>query len=389
MATQFKSNLQKAALFIMENGIHKQQNCQIIDLIKLKQPESKSSASESVILSGDYHDIEVIVKLWKQRAPCLQAEYFIYRYVTPFLAFNYITPHVLTPLLTGRCSEAELGSLKMYSPQKDAFEYINSFSPKVEFIVTPLIKETFNSFMKNPEHLKLYFDRIIFQMVFTTFAYSRLGLRQNDTHLDNVRIAETVPTMLNYKVGNKYISITSDVFPVIFDFDRAGISYPINEFLENNDINVKTCTNKGDYLCDEFGQCMYQSNGKRDLWHFLFQFERFMNDNDIQYVNWWNYIDILLTPEGIERMNEFFNADTSDRNAYYQLIWGVGGESEGNVHGYVNDLEWILKNDRFQYLIQQQGGVSISDTKPSEYYSYGNDRMTQDQFNNFVNKYYK
>ena len=78
---EFKSNFQKAALFIMNNGIHKQENCQIMDLVKLNEPRSKNSASESLILSGEYNDIDVIVKVWKEKSPCLQAEYIFFSYI--------------------------------------------------------------------------------------------------------------------------------------------------------------------------------------------------------------------------------------------------------------------------------------------------------------------
>lgn len=421
---EFKSNFNKAVIAIKKNQYKKGNKCNLgeVNITKTLKPDS---ASNSATALAKYDNFETIIKLWAQGEACLEAEYFIYKYLTPFLVVNMITPHVLIPILAGRCSVKQLQGLltkKQFKEFEERYKLVicdkkhnyewcrYGDSSKLEeesqlpipgwqqvdllpceYVITPFIKDTLQSWASNKNFYN-YYGTLLFQVIYTIHSYSKLGLRQNDLHTENIRIDHINKSYMNYKVGNKYYRITSDISPVIFDFDRVGIDYPASMFLEKNNIKVKTCTERGSNLC-RIGQCTEVDSGKRDLWIFICWSLWLSKQNGFSDAMW--LVHYLLTPFGENMIYNFIRPDDPNYIPSIEQIHNFIMYPEGHVFNGVKNLHEILSNKQFINTIMQYNNSNskleqiTNITRNTPYFSYDNKNITLDKFDQFLQNYYK
>jgi hypothetical protein len=181
----------------------------------------KNSASESVQALVDVEKLKGVIKVWSTGTSCLGAEYLIYKYITPYLYYNKVCPNVLIPIQVGTTKKRDFEKYMTDTQYKKLLHNKN-----VTYIVTPYFKSHLEGFL-NKINYKKHLSFIIFTIMFNIAGYTRIGLKHNDLHKQNIRINELKePIKTFYKVGSNYISTTSNLELVIFDFDRAGLDNP-------------------------------------------------------------------------------------------------------------------------------------------------------------------
>jgi len=66
---------------------------------------------------------------------------------------------------------------------------------------------------------------VFFQLVYTLICFSRVNLKHNDLHGNNIFIEKVEPTVLTFGVANRRYQILTEYIPKIYDFDFASCDF--------------------------------------------------------------------------------------------------------------------------------------------------------------------
>jgi hypothetical protein len=167
------------------------QSCDIkVDKMTERSKHSQSVAKIYIAKTILSKSTDLIIKMWindnsSGDIRCLNAEWAIYRYVIPFLFYRLITPCVLIPFQTGKCTAKDFTNKirplihKLNSNEK------SPVLSNVRYIATPNIPMSLYNFLnQNNSEIRhgmksdmMY--ALMFHLVYTVTAFAALGLRHN------------------------------------------------------------------------------------------------------------------------------------------------------------------------------------------------------------------
>jgi serine/threonine protein kinase len=230
------------------------------------------SASDTIIFTGKLKQSpysNVILKISPSTNKeavdnSLYIEREIYTKVINKMYIGRITPHVTPYMGTFRCNDF-VRSLNNYLPDatqklirrrwdviQSKKEGLDTSAFSADFITLQMNQgNIFWEYIKqlhperNPEdHAKLV--SIMFQVIYTLHCFTKVGLRHNDLHLNNILIEHNSPVLsISYFLDNDTVFTvpTYGLIAKIFDFDRSSV------------VSLTPNTTLDNYYCNKLGTC--------------------------------------------------------------------------------------------------------------------------------------
>jgi hypothetical protein len=307
------------------------QSCDIkVDKMTEHMKHSQSVAKIYTAMSM-LSNANLIIKMWinydSWEVSCLNAEWTIYRYIIPFLFYKLITPCVLIPFQTGKCTANDFTKKIRPLIQKLDPKEKSPLLSDVRYIATPNIPMSLHDFLNNDNSeirhgLKsdmMY--ALMFQLVYTVTAFATLGLRHNDCHMANIRVlCDPNPNRTNFKLGFELEDGKTRMYSnlpvhlVFFDFDRMGIDKRWPKKYHNVCTYAST-DEKFKTFC-HIGQCSDSIGGRRDLLILAIQLYNYMPRDFKKYL-----LDKILagTPERLERFNDYIRLNYDNTIQFDQM----------------------------------------------------------------------
>lgn len=263
--------------------------CNLSHFLEDANTLSKTSTSQSIIIDGKIKNINknVIIKLSFHETGVINTmayEIEIYKYIINELIINKYTPHLISFIGAYTCVDF-LNNIYSFLDKKDFQDFFKEIIKQSKHIqktyesdyfktknitydfktVNLLLLEKskgimFEEWISNGKKTIQDWSNVLFQIFYTLYIFSILGIRHNDLHFKNILIEKCYQKELIYIISNdKYIKLKTNYFVKIFDFDQSSINYEKIKLFFDNVKNSKELK-KGNMLlehvlCEPFGIC--------------------------------------------------------------------------------------------------------------------------------------
>jgi len=377
---EVKKTIEHLVDFFNKNDIKINHNSLLYQLSKLKQlPKTSTSQSKQGIVN--YKDLVGVIKVWRYGEKCLSAEYLIYKYITPFLYYQNISPNVLIPISVGRATKEQIQPLLSAKMSKVLL------NDDIEYVITPFFKQHLHDFL-DKKNFEEYYNVIFFLVFYNLASFAKIGLRHNDLHIENIRLnklKQKIKTWIKYE-GLSF-EINTDIDLILFDFDRSGLSDPGNTLLKSigEDYNKVSCATHKSYHCKRIGQCTKPDEGRRDVWTFIIHMCQKSQELRVQHLM-EPILKAALTESGMFWINSsnILYEMTSD-----EMFWTLILMPDDVLKNMVNPIYNIITNQTFLKFALSSKQIRPSTAPQGQtYYSYDDDKINEFNMQEFVQQYY-
>lgn len=193
-------------------------------------------------------DLEEITN---EQVRCLFSELDIYKYIATFMVRDRFTPNAMFSVASGTGTTQSWIATPLWGPS--LWSHVNDN--------TEVGREG-------------DFRHMLFQIVYTLDAFAAVGMRHNDTHMNNLLVKRfDTESALTFGVNNTTYRLKTRDGLMFFDYDRAGIFDPIVSALRNAFVPFeKSCATRNSAICRMYNQCSEDEQGRRELAVTLVQF---------------------------------------------------------------------------------------------------------------------
>lgn len=279
--------------------------------VKVLSSQDKKSASETVIILGDFRvplvledqqgNTRIAIKLSfepldPKRDNSLEVERKAYRQVTNPLVLNGHTPNVMLYVGSVECKEfiargnAPEAGLEILTREVQRIEHTQRYN--IDHIWLLILEQgegmPLNRFTRTFKKMLTwdnFWQPVLFQLMYTLLCFQQVGFAQNDLHAGNVWIdVLDAPLEFVYQADETHAWAFTTLFVVkMFDYDRTAKSP--TRYNRTSWINTRL---DSEGICDSTGQC----NGFTvffdafNILYNIYHFERFIT-SDVRKVGTW------------------------------------------------------------------------------------------------------
>lgn len=230
--------------------------CEVMNNLLDRKIITKTSASPSVILSGDVNEnMSIIAKIFANvpddkklglQVAGMLYEMKVYNFITENI-YQKLSPNFIPSIASGFCSQKDIS----YS----VLSRLQNIYGKGDYDIGILFTNNLNSVGEGVNTFPSLFlevdqeekEKLIFQVIIALCAMQKFKIRHNDLHLNNILVVILEEEVeLNFKILGDFYLVKTRYIPCIFDWD---FSY-VESLGDNPKLNSADCWE--DNMCNVY-----------------------------------------------------------------------------------------------------------------------------------------